>query len=118
MSRRMASVLGLKFQLGARYPVGRTPVRAVSSVIARARSARSTESGRVVLSSWIQPCTPNSWRPAALMSAAMDGVSARLTDGMKKEAGMRCRSRRRRIRPSPARAPYSPMERAPTVGSP
>ena len=48
----------------------------------------------------------------------MPGVSARLTDGMKNDAGMRCESSSRTRRPSPRRAPYCAEASVPTVGSP
>ena len=51
MSRRIVNVFGLKFQLGARYPVGFCPVSAVSSATALVNNARSAESGSVMFSS-------------------------------------------------------------------
>src|SRR5678815_3572050 len=61
---------------------------------------------------------PNSCRPLFLITPAIDGVIARLTDGMKNVAGILCASNRFTTRGRPARAPYSACDSDPTVGSP
>ena len=48
----------------------------------------------------------------------MVGVIARLTDGMKNDAGILCLSSSRMIRGKPTRAPYCISANDPTVGSP
>src|SRR5262245_30635347 len=52
------------------------------------------------------------------MTSAMVGVMARLTDGMKNDAGILFASSSLTMRSRPTRAPYCACDSAPTVGSP
>src|SRR6476620_6436464 len=52
------------------------------------------------------------------MTSAISGASCRLTDGMKKVAGMRFLSSSSTTRRNPCRDPYCPMDSAPAFASP